>query len=173
MRAHPLKDIPLLDRLYERITVSVNEGWQPRAGPSQLPRDSPSPFPQVVELDEEVEPIGSIGKSGPRGKGKAVASRKQVNPDKWDRLTTAIKDQGKFWKGGRETFESLNPFSCAVCMQELLKMTTLNHESELYWAAIDYLASNESGRQIFMSLPNEAEKIKFLARKTGKADWAA
>ena len=58
-------------------------------------------------------------------------------------------------------------------MQELLKMTTLNHESELYWTAIDYLASDESGRQIFMSLPNEEEKIKFLERKTGRTNWTA
>ncbi|KAF3543120.1 hypothetical protein DY000_02005621 [Brassica cretica] len=128
LRAHPLKDIPLLDRLYARVTVSVKEGWQPRAGPSKL-RDVPNPFTQVIESDEEAEPAEPIRKLGPRGKGKAVASRKHVNPDKWERLTTAIEDQGKFWKGNRETFESLNPFSCAVCMQELLKMTTLNHES--------------------------------------------
>ncbi|KAL1193476.1 hypothetical protein V5N11_000374 [Cardamine amara subsp. amara] len=173
LRTHPLKDIPLLDRLYERVTVSVSEGWQLRAGPSQLGRDTPSPFPQVIVSDEEVEPLRPIGKSGTRGKGKSVASRKQAQSDKWDRLTTAIEDQGNFWKGGRETFECLNPFSCAVCMQQLTKMTLLNHESELYWAAIDYLASDENGRQIFMSLPNEEEKIKFLERKTGKADWAA
>ncbi|CDY36491.1 BnaC03g48500D [Brassica napus] len=96
LRAHPLKDIPLLDRLYARVTVSVKEGWQPRAGPSKL-RDAPNPFTQVIESDEEVEPAEPIGKSGPRGKGKAVASRKQVNPDKWERLTTAIENQGKFW----------------------------------------------------------------------------
>lgn len=177
LRTHPLRDIPLLDSLYARVTVSVGEGWQPRAGPRQLPRDPPS---QVELSDEEVEPIGPIHKSASRGKGKVGSSSKQVGssskqaiPDKWDRLTTAIEDQGKFWKGGRETFESLNPFSCAVCMQELLKITTLDHDSDLYWAAIDYLASDESGRQIFMSLPNEVEKIKFLERKTGKADWAA
>ncbi|WZZ43865.1 hypothetical protein YC2023_040124 [Brassica napus] len=51
---------------------------------------------KVIESDEEVEPAEPIGKSGPRGKGKAVASHKQVNPDKWERLTTAIEDQGKF-----------------------------------------------------------------------------
>ncbi|CAH8373018.1 unnamed protein product [Eruca vesicaria subsp. sativa] len=149
LRTHPLKDIPLHDRLYVRITVSFNEGWQPRAGASQLLRDQPIPFPQVVESDEEVEPVGPTGKSRPRGNSKAAASRKQANPDKWDRHTTAIEDHRKFWKGGRETFESLNPFICAVCMQEFLKITTLNHESELYWAAFDYLASNESGRQVF------------------------
>lgn len=152
----------------------MNEGWQPRAGPSQLPREPSSPFPYVVESDEEVERVGSSRKSASRGKGKAIASSsKKGNPDKWDRLTTAIEDQGKFLKGGREAFETLNPFSVAVCMQELVKMTKLDHDSELYWAAIDYLASDESGRQIFMSLPNEAEKIKFLERKTGKVDWAA
>ncbi|XP_010412500.1 PREDICTED: uncharacterized protein LOC104698807 [Camelina sativa] len=174
LRSHPLKDIPLLDRLYARVNVSVNEGWQPRAGPSQLRPDPPSPLIKVNDSDEELTPLGPIGKSC-RGKGKDVASssRKRAQPDKWDRLTTALEDQGQFWKGGRETFESLNPFSCAVCMQELTKMTLLNHESELYWAAIDYLASDENGRQIFMSLPNEEEKIKFLERKTGKSDWAA
>ena len=97
-----------------------------------------------------------------------MASRKQVNPNKWERC----EDQGKFWKGGRETSESLHPFSCAVCTQEL-KMTTLNHESELYWTAIDYLASDKSGLQIFMSLPNEEEKIKFLERKMGRTNWAS
>ncbi|CAH2051538.1 unnamed protein product [Thlaspi arvense] len=157
----PVRDIPLLDRLYARVTVSVNEGWQPHAGPKQLLRDPPNPLSQVIESDEEVEPFIPIQKSASRGKGKVGSSSKQ------ERLTTAIEDQGRFWKGGRETFESLNPFCCAVCMQELLKITSLDHGNELYWAAIDYLASDESGRQIFMSLPSDAEKIKFLERKTG------
>ncbi|KAF2533295.1 hypothetical protein F2Q70_00030822 [Brassica cretica] len=43
LRTHLLKDIPLLDRLYARVTVSVNEGWQPRDGPSKL-RDAPNPL---------------------------------------------------------------------------------------------------------------------------------
>ncbi|KAH0892304.1 hypothetical protein HID58_054733 [Brassica napus] len=94
LRAHPLKDIPLLDRLYARVTVSVKEGWQPHAGPSKL-RDAPNPFTQKSNQLNRLENWDHVGK------GKAVASRKQVNPDKWERLTTAIENQGKFWKGGR------------------------------------------------------------------------
>ncbi|KAL0789003.1 hypothetical protein Bca101_005249 [Brassica carinata] len=54
LRAHPLKDIPLLDRLYARVTVSVKEGWQPHAGPSKL-RDAPNPFTQKSNLLNRLE----------------------------------------------------------------------------------------------------------------------
>ncbi|VVB10812.1 unnamed protein product [Arabis nemorensis] len=76
--------------------VSINEGWQPLGGPRQLPRDPPSSFPQVIESDEEVEQVKPFKRSASRGKAKMGSSSKQGNPDKWDRLTTAIEDQGKF-----------------------------------------------------------------------------
>lgn len=50
-------------------------------------------------------------------------------------------------------------------MQELLKITILDHGSELYWNVIYYLALVEKGHQIYMSLPNEVEKIQFSNEK--------
>ena len=93
---------------------------------------------------------------------------KRPNLDHWDRITNTLENQERFWSAGRQKIDSFNPFNTAICTEELLKLSTLDQESELYWASLDYLASNENGRQIFMTLPDEKQKIKYLERATGK-----
>lgn len=99
---------------------------------------------------------------------KSRSSKKRPNSDHWDRITSTLENQERFWSAGRKTFDSFNPFSSAICTEELLKMSSIDHDGELYWRALDCLAGNESSRQIFMTLPTEQQKIKYLERLTGK-----
>ncbi|CAN6860776.1 hypothetical protein Bca4012_044424 [Brassica carinata] len=177
LRVHPLRDIPLLDSLYLKVTISVSEGWQHQQGPSQLPQrieseeeeydDISSPI-NMPEDSQKTHQMHSTKGAHQEKPSRTKSSRKRPNLDHWDRITNTLENQERFWSAGRQTFDSFNPFNTAICTEELLKLSTLDQEIELYWASLDYLASNENGRQIFMTLPDEKQKIKYLERATGK-----
>ncbi|VVA98471.1 unnamed protein product [Arabis nemorensis] len=176
VRQYPLRDIPLLDNLYSKVTISVSEGWQHHDGPSQLSQDTEL---EEEELEEISSPIRRpeenpkthqthvFGKSKEKPT-KPRSSWKRPNLDHWDRITSTLENQERFWSASQKTFDSFNPFSSALCTEELLKMSRLDHDGELYWTALEYLAGNENSHQIFLTLPNEEEKIKYLERVTGK-----
>ncbi|KAJ0266209.1 Myb/SANT-like domain-containing protein [Hirschfeldia incana] len=177
LRTHPLRDIPLLDTLYHKVTISVSEGWQHQEGTSQLPQQIESEEEEAYEIPPPANRHADSQKTNQTNGSKRIreekpsrskSSRKRPNSDHWDRITSTLENQERFWSAGRKTFDSFNPFNTAICTEELLKMSTLDQDSELYWAALDHLACNENGRQIFMTLPNEQQKIKYLERATGK-----
>ena len=172
-----MRDIPLLYSLYLKVTISVSEGWQHQQGPSQLPQrieseeeeydDISSPI-NMPEDSQKTHQMHSTKGAHQEKPSRTKSSRKRPNLDHWDRITNTLENQERFWSAGRQTFDSFNPFNTAISTEELLKLSTLDQEIELYWASLDYLASNENGRQIFMTLPDEKQKIKYLERATGK-----
>ncbi|KAF8105153.1 hypothetical protein N665_0162s0032 [Sinapis alba] len=152
----PLRDIPLLDSLHHKVTISVSE----EEAYEILP-------PRHADSQKTHQTHGSkrVHEEKP---SRSKSSRKRPNSDHWDCITSTLENQERFRSAGRKKFDSFNPFNTAICTEERLKMSTLDQDSKLYWVALDYLARNESGRQIFMTLLNEQQKIKYLERATGK-----
>lgn len=102
---HPLRDIPLLDSLYRKVKISVSESWQHEKEPSQLPQDIE---PEEIEFEEISSPIRRhedsqktpqthVPNKSYERLTKSKSSRKRPNSDHWDRITSTLENQERFW----------------------------------------------------------------------------
>ncbi|CAG7885180.1 unnamed protein product [Brassica rapa] len=85
LRVHPLRDIPLLDSLYLKVTISVSEGWQHQQGPSQLPQRIES---EEEEYDDISSPINMPEDTQKTHQTKRIVPKEHIkkNPPEQDLL---------------------------------------------------------------------------------------
>ncbi|CAF2338920.1 uncharacterized protein LOC111203889 [Brassica napus] len=193
-RSHPLRFIPLLDVVFRDETVVVEESWQPRRGVyHRTPRvelsdeeevqiqdshdldhmeqddtawlETPmKDTPNVIETDL-VMPSQQSMKDTSRRKRK----RNPVDST-LDRIAATMEDRnGILEQMASSTSKSKSTnateermalvVKCVRGVPDLIPMT------ELYWASLDLIATNDVVRGLFMALPDD-EKLPFLKRQT-------
>ncbi|CAF1901926.1 unnamed protein product [Brassica napus] len=146
LRAHPLTDIDRLDRLFGGKHISTDDDiiqvleWIRIPSLRLLPR-----------MNTTLNTSRSSSSARKRGTSKVS----------YDFVTNeAYMKRTKLYERAQD-----NKLERAIA--SLQKLPGLQYDSSLYWGAVTVLQSNETHARVYLTLPNDDARIKYLERMTG------
>ncbi|CAN6843359.1 unnamed protein product [Brassica oleracea] len=146
LRAHPLTDIDRLDRLFGGKHISTDDDiiqvleWIRIPSLRLLPR-----------MNTTLNTSRSSSSARKRGTSKVS----------YDFVTNeAYMKRTKLYERAQD-----NKLERAIA--SLQKLPGLQYDSSLYWGAVTVLQSNETHARVYLTLPDDDARIKYLERMTG------
>ncbi|CAH2060850.1 unnamed protein product [Thlaspi arvense] len=176
LRTHPLTNLDILDRIFGNKHISTDDGYYPGSGVDQhtesetvtendsetvnLGDDSDAPSPNLNETpsshnQSSKRVYGNTARtsSSARKRGTAKASYDFVTNEAYMKQT--------------EIYERAQDNKLEQAIGSLLTLFGLQYDSSLYWGAVTVLQSNETHAHVYLTLPDDNARIRYLERMTG------
>ncbi|KAL0682644.1 hypothetical protein Bca4012_049492 [Brassica carinata] len=144
LRAHPLTVIDILDRLFGGKHISTDDDI------IQKPKRN------TVFLQPESKQVyrnTSRSSSSARKRGTSKVSYDFVTNEAYMKRT--------------KLYERAQDNKLERAIASLQKLPGLQYDSSLYWGAVTVLQSNETHARVYLTLPDDDARIKYLERMTG------
>ncbi|KAL0706197.1 hypothetical protein Bca4012_072623 [Brassica carinata] len=149
---HPLTDIDRLDRLFGGKHISTDDGYYPEDdsdAPSRNQNGTPSSYNQS---SKRVYGNTSRSSSSARKRGTSKVSYDFVTNEAYMKRT--------------ELYERAQDNKLERAIASLKTLPGLQYDSSLYWGAVTVLQSNETHARVYLTLPDDDARIKYLERMT-------
>ncbi|WZZ32562.1 hypothetical protein YC2023_015963 [Brassica napus] len=160
LRAHPLTVIDILDRLFGGKHISTDDDiiqvleWIRIPSLRLLPRMNTTL--NTVFLQPESKQVyrnTSRSSSSARKRGTSKVSYDFVTNEAYMKRT--------------KLYERAQDNKLERAIASLQKLPGLQYDSSLYWGAVTVLQSNETHARVYLTLPDDDARIKYLERMTG------
>ncbi|CAH2060882.1 unnamed protein product [Thlaspi arvense] len=169
LRSKPLRYIPLLHVVFGDKTVVVEDSWQPRPGAHS--RAPPADLSENDSLnnnaDEREDPTQNNCLHPGDEWFEQVPMEFSPNLNETDPSLASQPSSSTHTQVKNKSKESTNSTEerMALVVKYVRVVPDLVPMTELYWASLDLIATNDVVRGLFLALP-DAEKLPFLKRQT-------
>ncbi|CAN7048864.1 hypothetical protein IGI04_026234 [Brassica rapa subsp. trilocularis] len=176
LRAHPLTDIDRLDQLFGGKHISTDDGYYPGSGVDQNTESE-----TVTENEHDTVNLEDDSDAPSRNQNETPSSYNQSSKRVYgntSRSSSSARKRGtpkvsydfvtnEAYMKRTELYEQAqdNKLECAIA--SLQTLPGLQYDSSLYWGAVTVLQSNETHARVYLTLPDDDARIKYLERMTG------
>ncbi|KAG2291538.1 hypothetical protein Bca52824_038207 [Brassica carinata] len=176
LRAHPLTDIDRLDRLFRGKHISTDDGYYPGSGVDQNTESE-----TVTENEHDTVNLEDDSDAPSRNQNETPSSYNQSSKRVYEntsRSSSSARKRGtskvsydfvtnEAYMKRTELYERAQDSKLERAIASLQTLPGLQYDSSLYWGAVRVLQSNETHACVYLTLPDDDARIKYLERMTG------
>ncbi|KAL0741283.1 hypothetical protein Bca4012_082796 [Brassica carinata] len=176
LRAHPLTDLDRLDRLFGGKHISTDDGYYPGSGVDQNTESETATENEhdTVNLEDDSdvpsrnqnETPSSYNQSSKRVYGNTSRSSSSARKRGTTKASYDFVTNEAYMKR-TELYERAQDNKLERAIASLQTLSGLQYDSSLYWGAVIVLQSNETHARVYLTLPDDDARIKYLERMTG------
>lgn len=164
-----------MDRLFGSKHISTNDGYYPGSGVDQNTESE-----TATENDYETVNLGDDSDVPLRNQNETPSSYNQSSKRVYGNTSrsSSARKRGtakasydfvtnEAYMKRTEIYEQAQDNKLERAIGSLLTLPGLQYDSSLYWGAVTVLQSNETHARVYLTLPDDNARVRYLERMTG------